>query len=177
VRSPKLRLRANSTLSAFVRYVTEDPNPNPPNNGPWDRANVGLFGVESETRTTVVPDGGQLYEITTQTRNGACVLANQRGWAAVAPGSPGYPNFNQSTWTQAALNPGGAFTGQRTQIEFAYSTDELVADDGFDFDHVTLTNFDLQVPDAQACVAPQPARPKPTRGLPARKAAPTRRAR
>ena len=31
--------------------------------------------------------------------------------------------------------------------------------------------------DAQACVAPQPARPKPTRGLPARKAVPTRRAR
>jgi hypothetical protein len=59
--------------------------------------------------------------------------------------------FTQSTWTAGAVNPGGAFTGRRTQLEVAYGTDPLLSGYGFDFDQVRLTNFDLQIPDAQAC--------------------------
>ena len=47
------------------------------------------------------------------------------------------------------MNPGGAFTGKRVQIEGAYGTDPGANDDGFRFDEVTVTNFQDSVPDAQ----------------------------
>jgi len=144
IRSPAIGLKANSTLSLFNRYVTETPIPIP-----YDRANIGIVDLGSGARTTIIPSGGRLYELPAGTPNGACVTGNQAGWA----GSQGA--FAQSTWNSGAMNPGGVFTNKRVQIEAAYGTDPGLAEDGFRFDEVTVTNFDDLVADVQpnACVA------------------------
>jgi uncharacterized repeat protein (TIGR01451 family) len=145
VRSPITRLSASSTLSLYNRYDTETPVP-----VPYDRANVGVLDTEAGTRTTIVPTGGRLYDLAPGAPNGACVTSGQGGWAGT---NTGFPNsWAQSTWTPAALNPGGAFTGRRTRLEVAYGTDPALNGQGFDFDQVTLTNFDLQAPDARSDV-------------------------
>jgi hypothetical protein len=139
VRSPTLRLTATSTLSLFDRYDTEDPIPA----GPYDRANIGVVDLDANARTTIVPDGGRLYELPPGTPNGACVTGGQAGWAGTQN------TFAISTWSSAAVNPGGVFTGRRVQLEGAYGTDPLVNGDGFRFDEVTVTNFEELVPDTQ----------------------------
>jgi len=138
VRSPTIRLTATSTLSLFERYATELPTPIP-----YDRANIGLVDLDANSRVTLVPDGGHLYDLPPGTPNGACVTGDQAGWAGIQS------TFVQSTWSSAAMNPGGAFTGKRVQIEGAYGTDPGANDDGFRFDEVTVTNFQDSVPDAQ----------------------------
>jgi hypothetical protein len=57
---------------------------------------------------------------------------------------------NKATWTAPSLNPSGGFTGKRAAIDVAYGTDGAASLDGFRFDHVTLTDFELQVADAQS---------------------------
>ena len=138
VRSPVIRLTASSTLSLYDRYDTENPIPIP-----YDRANIGMYDLDAGTRTTVVPDGGRLYDLPPGTPNGACVTGGQAGWAGTQT------TFAISTWTSAALNPGGIFTGKRVQLEGAYGTDPGVAMEGFHFDEVTVANFEDIVPDAQ----------------------------
>jgi hypothetical protein len=138
VRSPVLGLKASSTLSLFNRYVTETPIPIP-----YDRANIGIIDLGSGTRTTIVPSGGRLYELPAGTPNGTCVVTDQAGWAG------SQATFAQSTWASGALNPGGVFTAKRVQIEAAYASDSGLAEDGFRFDEVTVTNFEDLVPDVQ----------------------------
>jgi len=138
VRSPVLRLTASSTLSLFDRYDTETPVPIP-----YDRANIGVVDLDANSRTTIIPDGGRLYDLPAGTPNGACVTGGQGGWAGTQN------TFAQSTWSSNALNPGGAFTGKRIQLEGAYGTDPAANGDGFRFDEVTVTNFEDVVPDAQ----------------------------
>lgn len=148
IRTPLVRMQASSTLSLFHRYDTEIPVPIP-----YDRANVGVVDVDARTRTTVLPDGGKLYDLAPGAANGTCGLLNQAGWSADTDAdcdATGVP-FTQSTWTAGAVNPGGAFTGRKAQLEVAYGTDPAANGYGFDFDQVRLTNFDLQVPDVQAC--------------------------
>jgi len=143
IRSPLVRLRANSTLSLFDRYDIE---PTDPQGGPYDRANVGVVDVLNATRTVAIPSSGQLYTLASGAPNGTCSTSNQAGWNAQ---SPGYPAFNASNWSSAALNPGGVFTHRQAFLEIRYGTDELLHPDGFDFDQATLTNFDLQGADQQ----------------------------
>ena len=138
-RSPAIRLTASSTLSLFNRYAIEDPIPN----GPYDRANIGVIDLDANSRTTVVPDGGRLYDLPPGTPAGSCVTGGQAGWAGTQN------TFAVSTWSSAALNPGGIFTGRRVQLEGAYGTDAGLALEGFHFDEVTVTNFDDLVPDVQ----------------------------
>jgi trimeric autotransporter adhesin len=155
IRTPLVRLQSGARLSLFHRYDTETPVPIP-----YDRANVGIVDVSAGTRTTVFPDGGKAYDLAPDSPNGACVTMNQAGWSAdTDPDCQGPATFNRSTWSPAALNPGGAFTGRKAQLEIAYGTDPFANGYGFDFDQVRLTNFDLQVPDAQSCtVAPAKSR-------------------
>jgi hypothetical protein len=141
-------LQGNSTLSLFHRYDTEIPVPIP-----YDRANVGVVDVDNRTRTTVLPDGGKAYDLAPGAANGTCGTNLQAGWSADTHGDCDATGvaFTQSTWTAGAVNPGGTFTGRKTQLEVAYGTDPAANGYGFDFDQVRLTNFDLQVPDVQAC--------------------------
>ncbi|HEY1251062.1 MAG TPA: hypothetical protein VGH97_07705, partial [Thermoanaerobaculia bacterium] len=136
--SPTVVLSGTSTLSLFNRYTTEPPTPIP-----YDRANVGIRDLGANTRTTIVPSGGRLYDLPQPTVNGVCVTSGQGGWAG------NNPTFAQSTWNSAAVNPGGAFTGKIAAIEVGYGTDSGLSLAGFDFDEVVLTNFGEIAPDAQ----------------------------
>jgi hypothetical protein len=145
IQSPDIRLRVDSTLSLSSQFVTE---PGTPETGFYDRANVGIFDVDSSTRTTVSPDGGvRLYEASGP--HGACVTSGQPGWAGAGPG------FLPSTWSAAALGSEG-FAGRRVRLDVAYGTDPLVEGVGFQFDEVTVTNFELQVADTKSDVCPAP---------------------
>jgi hypothetical protein len=143
VRSPLVSLTAGSTLSMFTRYRT-DAGVLPP----LDRANVGVFDAERESRTTIAPDGGTVYELA-GSPGGSCVTAGQPGWAGE---SPGFPSFQSAAWSASALNPGGVFTGRLVHLDVAYGTDADVSSEGFDFDQVTLTNCLHAVPDSQPCL-------------------------
>jgi hypothetical protein len=149
LRSPAIRIGATSTLALHNRYQIE---PTDPTGGPYDRANVGLRDVVTNVRTAVVPSGGHLYTLAPGAINGTCEQTNQGGWNG---NSPGFPSFNESTWNAGAFNPGGAFTNRLAYIEIRYGTDPLLHPAGFDFDQVTVTNFEDVVPDGlpDVCVA------------------------
>jgi uncharacterized repeat protein (TIGR01451 family) len=143
IQSPDIRLSASSTLSLFNQYATEPPQEP---GGPYDRANVGLFVVGTGARATVIPTSGHLYDIPAPASGGTCVTAGQAGWAGASP-------FLSSSFSSAALSPAGC-VGQRCRLDVAYGTDSLVSGAGFQFDEVTITNFELQVPDAQSNSCP-----------------------
>jgi CARDB len=154
IQSPEMRLTSSSTLSLQNQFSTE-----PESLGAYDRANVGVFDVATGARTTIEPDGGREYTYGPGTTGGTCVTENQAGWAT-GPTSSGIP-FLESTWSSTALGlPGNA--NKRVRIDVGYGTDPLASGAGFQFDHVTITNIDLQVPDQQSntCAALPPP-PKP----------------
>jgi trimeric autotransporter adhesin len=165
-RSPVVRLTGTSTLSLIQRYDTETPQPIP-----YDRANVGIFDVAAGTRTTVSPNGGDPYDLPTGAPNGVCQTTDEAGWSADTDADctppPGTTGFQNSTWSAAALNPGGVFTGRSAQISVNFGSDPAANGWGFHFDDVILTNFQESVPDAQTCTQPPPGlneRPGTTRG-------------
>jgi hypothetical protein len=144
-RSPIVRLTGASTLSLQQRYDTESPVPTP-----YDRANVGLFDIAAGTRTTVSPNGGDLYDLAPGAANGNCETTQQAGWSADTDADcTAGAAFQASTWTAAALNPGGAFTGRSVRLSVNYGTDAGANGYGFHFDNVVLTNFQEAVPDVQ----------------------------
>lgn len=143
IRSPEVRLGATSTLSLYDQYAIEPPQEP---GGPYDRANVGLFDPASGVRTTITPTGGHLYDIPTPVGGGACVVEGQAGWAGVSP-------FMSSSFNSGALGlPANA--GKRLRLDVAYGTDPTASLAGLQFDEVTLTDFDLQVPDAHTDTCP-----------------------
>jgi hypothetical protein len=144
VASPLVRLTDSSTLSLYNQFAIEPGEESAV--GFYDRANVGLQDVAAGTRNAVSPDGGRLYNASGP--NGACVTAGQAGWAGAGPG------FLESTWSASALNPGGAATGRVVRLDVAYGTDPLVSLAGIQFDEVTLTDFEEQVPDDQTDECP-----------------------
>ena len=100
--------------------------------------------------------GGKLYDLPPNSPNGACVTLNQAGWAADTDADCDPPDtFTRSSWRPGALNPGGVFNGHKAYLEVAYATDPLAHGWGFDFDQVSMDNFDLQTPDHQVCNAPK----------------------
>ncbi len=137
IRSPLLRLSTTSTLSLYNRFGIE---PVFETGVFYDRANVGLLDVEADTRTSVSPDGGRLYNASGV--NGTCGTENQEGWADTMDA------WAQSTWSASALEA-AAFAGRPTKLAIHYGTDPTANDFGFHFDDVTLTDFELQVADTQ----------------------------
>jgi hypothetical protein len=150
IRTPLVRLTGTSTMSLQNNFDIEPTSPN----GPYDRANVGVVDLALGTRTVINPSGGTTYTVTPGPNPlyVECQQSGQAGWNGT---SPGYPAFAASSWTNAALNPGGVFTGRKTQLEIRYGTDFGLHLEGFDFDEVVMTSFDLQVADTQSntCVA------------------------
>jgi hypothetical protein len=149
IRSPVLRLSSTSTLEVFTQFDIEGlcsfPFCSPPQ---WfDRANVGLFEAGNGERTPVGPDGGRSYNA--GGINGTCGTGGQDGWAGSASA------WASSGWSASALGS-SAFAGRPVQLDIRYGTDESVEGSGFHFDEVTLTDFELQVPDTQSdSCAPQ----------------------
>ncbi len=142
IQSPEIRLTETSTLQLFSQFSIE-----PESTDFFDRANVGLLDVASGNRTTVAPDGGRTYNAAGP--NGVCVTQGQPGWAGAGPG------FLPSIWSAEALRS-AEFAGKRVRLDVAYGTDPSVELQGFQFDELTLTDFELQSPDAASNVCPAP---------------------
>ncbi len=143
IRSPQLVLNTDSTLSLMNNYDIE-----PQSGGTWyDRANVGIV-EEDGTRTLVTPDGGRLYNADSSgPGNYTGCNEPEEGWADTQA------TWGASSWSAGALQS-ATFAGQPIQLEVIYSTDAALAQRGFWFDAVSVTNVDIQVPDTQAdCIA------------------------
>ena len=147
IRSPDIRLTAGSTLSLYNQFATE---PGTEVSGFYDRANAGIFDPATGGRTTIVPDGGRLYNASGT--GGVCVTSGEPGW-----NGPG-PAFLPSSWSATALGA-SALAGRMVRLDLAYGTDPLVEGTGFQFDEVTLTNFELQVADKTSDSCPAPPKP------------------
>jgi S-layer homology domain len=142
VQSPLFVLTNTSTLTMRVRYEIE-----PQSSGEyWDRANVGVIDGVTGERTVIVPSSGRPYSVPNGSANGVCGTGGQAGWNGATPGHPTL--WYDTSFDQAALNPGGAFTDRLALLQVNYGADEADARDGIDFDEVTLTDFFLQVADA-----------------------------
>lgn len=147
IKSPAIVLSGTSTLSLWNQYEIEaELSP-----GEWfDRANVGIFDIASGERAVVSPDSGRLYEASGP--NGTCDTAGQPGWADVNA------TWGTSTWSSGALGVAlGGPAGELVQLHIYYGTDPLDQGFGFHFDEVTLTDFDLQQPDAQSDICMEPS--------------------
>ena len=141
IRSPVISLSATSTLSLWNNYDIE-----PLSSGTWyDRANVGIVDATG-ARTVVDPDGGRLYNASAGgPGNYTGCNDPENGWADTMS------TWGTSSWSAAALGSGG-LAGQLVQIDVVYGTDGALANRGFWFDEVTVTDFDLQVADGQSDV-------------------------
>ena len=144
IRSPIMVLSPASTLALWNNVDVE-----PQSSGSWyDRANVGV--VDSGERTLISPDGGRLYNADSNGPGnyGGC-NEPEEGWAGTED------TWDTSSWTAAALQS-GVFAGRFVQLEVTYGTDAALAERGFWFDQVTVTDLDLAVDDAQsdACAGP-----------------------
>jgi hypothetical protein len=135
--SPVIVPTASTTLSLWNNFETEGDA----GGGVWyDRANVAV--VEGGgTRNPVEPSSGRLYNAVPGSQYSGC--NDTTGWAG------SFPTWAQSSFSAAALGSAG-HANTPVQIEVTYSTDPLEHFRGFAFDQVTLTNFQLQVPDTQA---------------------------
>ncbi len=154
VRSPVIRLTADTTLSLWNQFNTEPANSgiNDPTMEPifYDRGNVGIFDLLSGERATVTPDGGRPYNA--GGGGGICVTAAQPGWATVVEGDTG-SQWLQSSFSSAAL---AEHAGELVQVDLAYGVDQLVTGAGFHWDHVTLTDFQIPTGDTQDDVCQGP---------------------
>ena len=137
IRSPLMALSPTSTLSFWSQFEIE---PIYQSETWYDRANVGIFEVDSGSRTPVNPDGGRTYNASGF--QGTCGTAGQDGWADTAA------SWGESTWSAAALGS-AAVAGQLIQLDVRYGTDQSVVGFGFRFDQVTVTDVTVQVPDVQ----------------------------
>ncbi len=139
IRSPVMVLQASSTLSLASNYEIE-----PLSSGTWyDRANVGIVDGTG-VRTAIFPDGGRLYNADSSgPGNYSGCNEPEEGWAETEA------TWGESTWSAAALGS-PSLAGQGVRLEVVYSTDPELAERGFYFDEVTVTDFSFQVPDVGA---------------------------
>ncbi len=145
IRSPLMILSSTSTLALWNNFDIE-----PQSAGSWyDRANVGLIDDAGE-RTLISPDGGRLYNADSSGvgNYGGC-NEPEEGWADTQD------TWGTSSWTSAALQS-PVFAGELVQLEVIYATDAAVANRGFWFDQVTVTDLELQIADAQSDVCSGP---------------------
>ena len=139
--TPLVSLTPTSTLSLQNNYTVEAAS-----GGIWyDRANVGLR--EAGARTVVSPSSGRLYNATGA--SGTCV-GSTPGWAGTNA------TWASSSWTAAALGT-ATFANRPLRVSVAYATDSSLSLNGFRFDRVTLTDFNLKVADTlpDQCAANQ----------------------
>lgn len=140
IESPVVRLSATSTMTLSTNFSTET------NDGQWwDRANIGLVNSSNGTRTVLVPSSGRGYQASGV--NGVCGTTGQAGWAGLQN------TWAASNWSAAALASQANIPGK---LEIRYGTDELVNGDGFRWDGLTLTDFDIVAADAHSnsCTSP-----------------------
>lgn len=138
IRSPVIGMNSDTTLSLATNFDIE-----PQSGGTWyDRASVGIIDAAGD-RNLVTPDGGRLYNADSSGPGnyGGC-NEPEEGWAGTMQ------TWADSTWTATALGSAG-LAGELVQFEVIYGTDGALANGGFWFDAITVTNVDIQVPDTQ----------------------------
>ncbi|MEE8523783.1 MAG: hypothetical protein V3T72_07605 [Thermoanaerobaculia bacterium] len=140
-RSPAMRLSASSTMTLWNNVDVE-----PFSASTWyDRANVGIID-SGGARSLVTPDGGRLYNADSNgPGNYSGCNDPEEGWAGAQA------TWASSSWSAGALQS-GTFAGQQVQLEVIYATDPALANRGFSFDQVTVTDVDFQVADGQSDV-------------------------
>ncbi len=146
IRSPLMILSPTSTLEMWNNFDIE-----PQSSGSWyDRANVGLIDG-AVGRTLISPDGGRLYNADSNGPGnyGGC-NEPEEGWAGTQD------TWGTSSWTATALQS-PTFAGELVQLEVIYGTDAALSNRGFWFDQVTVTDLELQIPDAQSDVCLDPS--------------------
>ncbi len=147
VRSPVLALSSTSTLTLWNNYDVE-----PQTSGSWyDRANVAIVEADG-SRTVIAPDGGRLYNADSSgAGNYTGCNEPEEGWAGTMNA------WGTSSWSAAALDALG-LAGQLLRLSVVYGTDAAVAERGFWFDQVTVTEVDLRVADGQSdvCASAEP---------------------
>jgi Immune inhibitor A-like, MAM domain len=141
VRSPVMRLAADSTLSLYNNYTIE-----PMSSSTWyDRANVGVV-TTAGARTAVSPDSGRLYNAVSGGPGSYSGCNNpEPGWAGTNA------TWGTSSWSATALHS-STFAGQLVNLEVIYATDSGLSLAGFAFDELTVTDVDFQVPDTHSNV-------------------------
>jgi len=133
IRSPLFRPAATSTLTIATRYDIE-----PKINNVWnDRANVAIYEPAADTRTTINPVAGRLYNVSGP--NGTCVTADENGWAATS-----------NSWADSSGFDLTPFAGKLIQVDVGYGTNGSASGNGFRFDNVRLTNVSVVACDAHA---------------------------
>ena len=139
IRSPAMRLSASSTMSLWSNFDIE-----PFSSSTWyDRANIGLID-SGGARALLTPDGGRLYNADSSgPGNYSGCNDPEEGWAGAAA------SWASSSWSPTALQS-GTFAGQDVRLEVIYATDPALANRGFSFDQVTVTDVDFQVADGQS---------------------------
>jgi hypothetical protein len=141
VRSPLLQMTATSTLSLSNHFDIE---PFYAAGGVWyDRANVAFRPVATGVATPLTPSSGRTYNASGA--NGNCGTTGQAGWAGPAT------TWASSNWTSGALQT-GTLANQAGHFVVRYGTDAGLHPNGFRFDTVTLTDFELAGPDGQSDV-------------------------
>lgn len=151
IRSPKVRLTAESTLSLHNQFITESDALE----FYYDRANVSIVNEQGQP-TLIVPDGGRLYNADDAFTGCNNFGDGPTGWAT----SLAQPDnlWAESTWSAAAL-AGGNYAGAEVRVDVTYGTDILNPSEGFQFDQVRITNVLIEVADAQSDLCPAPAEP------------------
>lgn len=142
--SPQMILQNNSTLSMWTNYDIEDMS----TGQWWDRATVAVLS-DVLGRTLVEPNGGRLYDVDSFAPGYNGCNNPDPGWAS------DNATWAPSSWTAGALGS-TTFAGDPVRLEVIYGTDGALAERGFWFDQVTVTDVTLQVADTSSdvCVAP-----------------------
>lgn len=135
IRSPVMSLQSDSTMELWNNFDIEAfcTACSPPS---WyDRANVGVYDLDTGVRTLVEPSAGRPYNASGP--NGNCGTDGQDGWADSMP-----------TWAVSEFDAGaldaGTIAGDLIQLDIRYGTDPLEHPRGFWFDEVTVTKVSLQ---------------------------------
>jgi len=149
VRSPKVILHADSTLSLSNQFATE-----PDSQGFfYDRANVGIIDEATGQRTVIAPDGGErVYNASGGNPDDSACTNLEGGWAGPGPG------WMTSTWSSTALGA-ASFAGQPIRLSVRNGTDGSASLVGLWFDQVTLTDVDFVGADTHSDVCTAPAQP------------------
>ncbi|CAM2070512.1 Fibronectin type-III domain-containing protein [Sulfidibacter corallicola] len=138
--SPLMELSSDSTLSIQTHFDIEEFG-----QGWWDRANLALVNATDASRSVIAPDGGRTYNASGQASSSFC-NNGEDGFAAAME------TWAESTFSAGALDSANQ-AGRQLYLELRYGTDGAAVGSGFRVDSISLTNVNVQVPEAssQSC--------------------------
>ncbi len=127
ITSPIIKPSNNSLLTIPNWYLIESQS------SYWyDRANIHIINIDTNTRTLLIPNNGKLYQSGQFYNWGtSCEIYNEQGWAGINGNFWGNSYFDLSN-----------FADKLVKIEIRYMTDPAVNDEGIYVDDISVTNVD-----------------------------------